>query len=205
MNVENGMIQLTIPNAALERAVSGLRSVQSRFPQALARAVNRTMDGMRTDAVQETHKKYFVSAKDVRASISFRKASAGNLMGAMVSKGKRHSLADYKLTPSTPIIGKEYALKGAVKRSGGLKPLRGAFLVKRKGGRYFPFHRIESSAGATSNEGKRYKGIQSLISPSMPQIIKNEETVQAMERGAEERFTKRVEHEISLILDRLTR
>ena len=68
------------------------------------------MDGMRTDAVKETHKKYFVSAKEIRQSISFRKASAGNLMGAMVSQGKRHSLADYQLTPKTPRAGKKKAL-----------------------------------------------------------------------------------------------
>lgn len=193
------MIQLSISNASLERVMSDLAAVQRDFPQAIARAVNRTMDGMRTDAVQETRKKYFVSAKDVRASISFRKAGAGNLMGAMVSKGKRHSLADYQLSPSTPRAGKHPQLKGAVKREGGLKPLGPAFLVKRSGGRYFPFYRVGSGAGS------RYKGIQSLISPSMPQLIKNEETVKAMEQGAEERFTKRVEHEISLILGKLTR
>ena len=96
------MINLSISNEVLERTISGLRSMQSQFPQAIARAVNRTMDGMRTDAVKETHKKYFVSAKEIRQSISFRKASAGNLMGAMVSQGKRHSLADYQLMPKTP-------------------------------------------------------------------------------------------------------
>ncbi|MBQ7544919.1 MAG: phage tail protein [Synergistaceae bacterium] len=193
------MIQLNISNAMLERAVSNLRSVQSQMPQALARAVNRTTDGLRTDAVKETHKKYFVSAKDVRASISFRKATAGSLMGAMVSKGKRHSLADYQLTPNRPQSGRKAALKGAVKREGGLKPLGPAFLIKRAGGRYFPFYRVGSGSG------NRYKGIQSLISPSMPQIIKNEETLRVMEQGAQERFAKRVDHEISLILDALTR
>lgn len=199
MNVNNGMIQISIPNRALERAASGLRSVQSQFPQAVARAVNRTMDGLRTDAVRETHKKYFVSAKDVRASISFRKATAGNLMGAMVSKGKRHSLADYQLTPKTPSAGKKSALKGAVKREGGLKSLGPAFLVKRAGGRYFPFYRVGASGG------QKFKGIQSLISPSMPQIIKNEETRRVMEQNAEERFRTRIEHEIDYIRDRLLR
>ena len=115
------MINLNISNEALVRAVSDLRSAQNRFPQAVARAVNRTMDGMRTDAVKETSKRYFVKAGEVRKSISFRKASAGNLMGAMVSQGKRHSLADYQLSPKTPRAGRRVALKGAVKREGGLK------------------------------------------------------------------------------------
>ena len=199
MNVENGMLQLSISNAALERTIRDFSSVQKDFPLAIARAANRVMYGMGTDAARETSKRYFVKSGDVKKSIEYRKATANNLIGTMISRGKRHSLADYQLTPSTPRAGKRPQLKGAVKREGGLKPLGSAFLVKRSGGKYFPFFRVGSGGG------NRYKGIQLLISPSMPQIIKNEETVAAMERGAEERFTKRVEHEISLILDRLTR
>ncbi len=191
----DGTIPISLSNASLERAVSGLGAVQSRFPQAVARAVNRTMDGLRTDAVRETHKKYFVSAKDVRASISFRKASAGNLMGVMVSRGKRHSLADYQLTPKNPKSGKKTVLKGAVKRAGGLKSLGPAFLVKRAGGRYFPFYRT----------GRGKYAMQSLISPSMPQIIKNEETVRAIEQGAEQRFSSRLEYEVNRMLGALQR
>ena len=189
----NGMINLQISNNGLERANSALRKILAETPRAVARAVNRTMDGMRTDAVSETHKKYFVSAKDVRGSISFRKASAGNLMGTMVSKGKRYSLADYQLTPSSPRIGRKTPLKGAVKREGGLKSLGPAFLVKRAGGRYFPFFRT----------GKGKYDMHLLISPSMPQIIKNEETVNVMERGAEERFAKRLDHEVMRLLEAL--
>ena len=199
MDVNNGMIQLSISNAALERAMSGLRSVQQRFPLAVARAANRTMYGMGTDAARETSKRYFVKFGDVKKSIEYRKATAGNLMGAMVSKGKRHSLANYQLTPKSPSAGKKSALKGAVKRDGGLKSLGPAFLVKKAGGRYFPFYRVGASGG------QKFKGIQSLISPSMPQIIKNEETVSVMEQKAEERFRTRIEHEIDYILDRLLR
>ena len=47
--------------------------------------------------------------------------------------------------------------------------------------------------------------MHSLISPSMPQIIKNEETVKAMEQGAERRFSLRMEHEINRILEVLSR
>ena len=186
----NGMIDIHITDNALARANAALKKILAESPKAIARAVNRTMDGLRTDAVQETHKKYYVSAKEVRSSISFRKASAGNLMGAMVSRGKRHSLADYKLTPNTPGTGKRKPLKGAVKREGGLKSLGPAFLVKRAGGRYFPFFRT----------GRGKYAMHSLISPSMPQIIKNEETVKVMEQGAEERFSKRLDHEVMQLL-----
>ena len=197
MNVNNGMIQLNISNAMLERAVSRLHSVQREFPLAVARAANRTMYGMGTDAARETAKRYFVKPGDVKKSIEYRKATASNLLGTMISRGKRHSLADYQLTPKSPQAGRKAALKGAVKREGGLKPLGPAFLIKRAGGRYFPFYRVGSGSG------NRYKGIQSLISPSMPQIIKNEETVKVMEQGAEERFSKRLDHEVMRLLGAL--
>ena len=190
MNVENGMIALQISNEGLERANAILKSMREKLPSAISRTVNRTMDGLRTDAVSETHERYFVKAKDVKSSLTFRKATAGNLMGAMVSRGKRHSLADYQLTPSTPRKGKKIQLKGAVKREGGLKSLGPAFLVKRSGGKYFPFYRI----------GKGKWKMNSLISPSMPQIIKNEETVKAIEKGAEERFSKRLDHEVMRLI-----
>ena len=190
MNVENGMIAIQISNEGLERANATLKSMREKLPSAISRTVNRTMDGLRTDAVSETHERYFVKAKDVRSSLTFRKATAGNLMGAMVSRGKRHSLADYQLTPSTPRKGKKIQLKGAVKREGRLKSLGPAFLVKRSGGKYFPFYRI----------GKGKWKMNSLISPSMPQIIKNEETVKAIEKGAEERFSKRLDHEVMRLI-----
>ncbi len=198
MNVENGMINVQIANNALERANHVLRRILSESPKAVARAVNRTMDGLRTDAVRETTQKYFVKAKDVRASLSFRKATSGNLMGAMVSKGRRHSLADYQLTPSTPKPGGKTLLKGAVKRAGGLKSLKYGFLVRRAGVKYFPFYRIGY------DQQHRQRGeIRSYISPSMPQIINNDETVEAMQHGAEERFAKRLNHEIMQLLGAL--
>jgi hypothetical protein len=75
-------------------------------------------------------------------------------------------------------------LKGAVKQDG-MKPLKDAFLLKR-GGKARPFVRTSS--------GKW--GIEPLISPSIPQIVKNEETIAKMEKGASERFRKRLDHEI---------
>lgn len=189
------MINIEVSNESLSRAYKQLSQVQSKCPQAVARAVNRTMDGMRTDAVRGTTAKYFVKSSAVRASLSFRKAAPGNLMGAMISRDKRHSLADYKLTPTTPTKGKRPNIKGAVKKAGGLKPLSRAFMVKRGGGRYFPYYRIGYDSG------NRQRGeIRSYISPSMPQIIKNEETVKTIQEGAQDRFSKRLDHEVVRIL-----
>ncbi len=140
----SGTVGIQITDNKLARANSALKRILASTPQAVARTINRTVEGLKTDAVRETSQRYFVKAKDVRASMSPKKATAGNLQGAMVSKGKRHLLDYYKLTPKTPKPGGKTVLKGAVKTDGGLKTLKSAFLVRRAGGTYFPFVRVGS-------------------------------------------------------------
>ena len=171
----------------LQRANAALRGISGALPRVLSLATNRTLEGLRSDAVSETRKRYHVKASDVRKTLTLKKASAGHLMATMLSQGPRRSLAAYKLTPSSPPRGGK-GLKGAVKTDG-LKPLKDAFLVKR-GGQYKPYIRI----------GGGRDGIEPIISPAIPQIIKNEESVAAMEKGASERFGKRLDHEILRLL-----
>lgn len=174
-----------------DRAIDLITRAMSKSPRAVAAAVNRTLEGIRTSAVRETNRKYFASAKDIRDTITLKRASAGNLMGEMNARGYRHSLADYKLTPNAPKFGKKTQLKGAVKREGGLKSLGDAFLVKRAGGKWVPFTRIHSGAGM----GK-YGGIRALISPGYPQIIGNKGTNELLSNQAEQLFLQRLEHEL---------
>ena len=144
---------------------------------------------MRTDAVNETKARYYAKPGDIRKTITLRTTSASNLQGAMISRGSRKSLADYKLTPRTPKKGIK-GLEGAVKNDG-LKPFKDGFLLKsKKGGGYKPY--IRTSLGKS--------GIEPLISPAIPQILKNEETVKIVEEKAVERFEKRLDHEVMRIL-----
>ena len=83
-------------------------------------------------------------------------------------------------------------LQGAVKRDGGLKQLKGAFLLKR-GDKYKPYVR--------TGQGKW--AVEYLISPAIPQILKNEETVKIIEQKASERFEKRLDHEVMRLLNLL--
>ena len=72
----------------------------------------------------------------------------------------------------------------AVKKDG-LKALGKAFLVKR-GARYKPY--VRTGSGKNS--------IEPLISPSIPQLIKNEEIQKIAAEGASRRFRKQLDHEI---------
>ncbi len=189
---------IQISEETLKRANSQLSHIKKAYPLAVARAVNRTTDGMRTDAVNAAVERYYVKPTDVRKTITFRKATSAFMTGTMVSRGRRRSLKDYMLTPSRPTKGAKTEVQAAVKRKGGMKPLPRAFLVKRAGGKYFAFYR----EGYDPANPKR-KGIRSYISPSIPQILNNKEIVEQINERAVDRFSKRLDHEVLYLLGQI--
>ena len=180
-------MNISISAEGLERANSALKHINGAFPRAISSTVNRVLEGMRTDVIAGTKSRYFVKPSDIRKTITLKKTSSGNLSGTMISKGSRKSLADYRLIPKAPKKGMR-GLQGAVKQDG-MKNISEGFLVKR-GGKYKPY--LRTGLGKWS--------IQSIISPAIPQIIKNDETVKIMEENASERFEKRLDHEVMRIL-----
>ncbi|MBR2208909.1 MAG: phage tail protein [Synergistaceae bacterium] len=183
-------MNIGISTEGIERANAVLKHIKGAFPRVLASTTNRVLEGMRTDIVAETKERYFVKPSEIRKTISLKKAGANNLQGIMLSRGARKSLADYNLTPKSSKKGMK-SLKGAVKRDG-IKNIQGGFLVKR-GGKYKPY--IRSGSGKWN--------INLLVSPAIPQILKNEDTVKNIEQKAIERFEKRLDHEILRALNLL--
>jgi len=150
---------------------------------------------MRTEAAQETSGRYFAKSGEVKSTITLKHASAGNLHGAMISRGGRKKLQQYKLTPNNP-TGKQRGFRGAVKREGGLKPLpKGTFMMNTPTAGWVLFRRIR--------QGKGWGNIEHIVSPSIPQIVKNEETVAVVEKRAREVFEKRLDHEVMRLLGAL--
>ncbi|MBQ7665356.1 MAG: phage tail protein [Synergistaceae bacterium] len=186
-------INVSIEQNSLERAYKLLKHINGAFEHAVAMATNRTLEGVRTDAVRETAGRYFAKSGDIRKTITVNKASAGKLTGTVVSRGGRRKLSQYQLTPKTPQAGRKKGFKGAVKRDSGLKPLpHGTFMMNTPNAGYVLFIR--------TNPGRGWQNIKHVVSPSIPQIVKNEETVKIVEMQARERFEKRLNHEVMRIL-----
>ena len=57
------MIDIALSDETVNRATEALRVMQEKIPQILARVVNRTVEGMRTDAVKETSKRYYLTLR----------------------------------------------------------------------------------------------------------------------------------------------
>ncbi|MBR1602930.1 MAG: phage tail protein [Synergistaceae bacterium] len=171
-------------------AARALAHVKGGFNQAVSRSLNRTIDSLKSAAARETKQRYFVSVGEVKKSFALRKSTLNSLNAELISRGRRKSLKDYKLTPkAAPKHRKRDYVKGAVKREGGLKPLPGAFLVKGRNG-YRPVYRT----------GRGRYDLKGLASPAVPQIVKNEDTLKALEQDAEQVFNKRMTHEVLRLL-----
>ena len=160
----------------------------------VSRAVNRAGEDFKTIMLRNTAETYFVKQKDVRGSLTLRRAYGGNSFNfTLVSKGERHQLGDYKISPTHPKKGNQL-IYGAVKREGDLKPLQHTgddkptgFLMKRAGGKYFPYYRV----------GPGRKGIRAYISPLVPQLMKNERNVREATYEAQRTFEKRLDYELA--------
>jgi hypothetical protein len=181
------MIRVDVPDYILERAVNALKGIPGAIPRILAASENRALEGMRTDAVKETTRRYYVKSSDVRKTITLKKASSANLQGIMLSRGRRRLLQDYK------VVGKSGKLKGAVKKDG-LKALGKAFWIELNNSGRHLFLRTGPGIWGT------FIGLTRLGSASIPQLIKNDGTVEYVYDNAEKVFAKRLDHEILRLL-----
>lgn len=176
---------IRIDEDQLERARTALGAIDNGFTRAVAASLNRAAMGFSTDTVRGTTSRYYVKASDVRKSFIVRRASVRDFEATIFSRGRRRPMAEYKVTPRTP-GGTRRQLLGAVKKDG-MKSLGRAFLMERRG-QFTPY--IRNARG----------DLEPFISPSIPQIVKNRETVAEAEAGASERFRKRLDHEILRLL-----
>jgi hypothetical protein len=184
------VIRVDIPDYVLERAIDALKSIPGAIPRILAASENRVLEGIRTDVVKETARRYYAKSSDVRKTITLKKTSSANLQGIVLSKGRRRLLQDYK------VVGKSGALKGAVKKDG-LKALGKAFWIElSNSGRHLFLRTGPGSWGS-------FDGLTRLGTAAIPQIIKNDETIEYVYDNAEKLFVKRLDHEILRLLGAL--
>lgn len=160
----------------------------------ISRATNRAGEKFKSTMLKLTAETYYTRQKDVKGSLTIRKAWRTNSFNfTLTSRGKRHSLRDYQITPTHPQKGGNTLIYGAVKREGGLKALKHknsdkptGFLVKRAGGKYYPFYRV----------GQGEHDIKGYMSPSIPQLMKNKKNVEIATLEAQRTFEKRLDHEL---------
>ena len=157
--------------------------------RAIKHAINRTIESAKTELIRETVRLYYVSATDIRKTITLKISnSSGIIQGLINSRGERIKLSAFKVSPKTisrRMNGKSY--QAAVKREGGMKRLSPNSF-------YIPSHkmlRMRYSPG-----GRGFQHTRALFGPAIPQILKNEQTLDAVRVKADNVFNERLEHEL---------
>jgi len=179
-------------NFAARKIKTFLKSFGKPAEVAVARSLNRAIQGVRTDSAVEVRKEYNVKATPVKKSFRMERAGLGALEAAAVASGRRIPLVDFGARPKQP--GGRKPVDGvSVQVKKERKVLKHSFLARLKSGHVGVFQR----------EGDARLPINQKFGPSIPEMIGNQEVVDRIQANAEQRFSKTLDHEIDFALQKL--
>jgi len=176
-----------IDNRDLKKVQKQLGEFKSKTPVVVSRALNRALTTLNKELSQKAREEYHLKAKTIKSTYTIKKANRNSLGASMTSKGKRLPIAEYKVTPRKKTTRKTL-VKVAIKKESP-KTLLHAFIVERFGNNVFE---------RSSDSRLPIKG---LYGPAIPQVLKNKKNAKEAETEAWKTYKKRVDHEVSRILE----
>lgn len=189
--MSNNALLVTLNTRDAERALGGLADQLRQYPgklqQAIARALNRSLDHSRANVVKEIREKYNVPAKDVRHTISLSKASKSKLSASLHMKGNM----------SVPLI--HFGAR-ATKRGVSVRVLKSSSktIVMREGIKAFI-----AKGQVMVRLGKARAPIKKLFGPGFVNYLNRPEIKARVQQQAGDLFRTRVIHEAENILRQL--
>lgn len=183
------MLELKIDKRALDDLHRAFRHIPEKAPKAIAAALNKTLPGIRTDAVREVTQAYWVKVGDARKTMTIRKASPSRLEATVRSDGEAIPLYKFRVKPKT-ITKKRPAggVHATVKRGDGGR-IKHSFIAP-----------VGERNRVMMRNGKARSPIKQLFGPAVPLMLKREDGLRRVEAKGAERFDKNLDHEIDRIL-----
>lgn len=175
---------------ALQRVERLLGGIKDAAPKAVSNAINRSLFAARAEAVRAVTKEYVIRAGEVRKVMVIKKAGMSMLVGTVFAVGSPIALSKFDVSPKRPGGKKKKILTARVKKTGGRKPIKKAFISTTASGHTGVF--IRTSA-------KRLP-IQQLHGPSIPQMLGADSVSKQIEARASDMLEKRLDHEIDRML-----
>jgi len=178
-------VDLQVNQHELNRACLLLSTVKGGAAKVTARAINRTLTGVKTDASSEIRSVVTATKKYVDRTFKIQKASNARLQGAISSTGSPLPLVSFSTRQTK---------KGAsvqVRKDRPRKVIPHSFHAIMKSGHKGVFWR--------EKVGGRMVGrlpIRELYGPRVPDIFSNEPVMKVVIAKANERMTKNLAHEI---------
>ena len=184
------MIQIT--NEQIERVNLILSEVPKGAEKALSSVIKRATSTVRSETIKGITEVYAISRQYIRAetTINMRTRNAdGGVVGVVSFAGHKIPLYRFSVSPTLPV--QRATVKAAVKRGNAQTPFDHAFIAKMKSGHTGMFER-DTSARLPISE---------FMGPSTAQMAENSVILAEVEGKAQEVINKRVEHEITRILN----
>ena len=196
-------IRINIDTKDIKKKIKHLEGIKNGGAKAVMRALNRTVNGMKTDAAKEVSSRYTAKQKDVKDKLQTGKASMSNLSVALRSKGRPMASAKFRHTANkNPGKKKGKPVSLVAMKGQRLMKLHGdgkkstAFMASMKSGHRGIFQRIVNLGD------KDREKIREVYSPGVVQMMDNKETREAIQNNAVNRFNKELDHQIKHLLDK---
>ncbi len=178
---------IKLDERAIKEAENTLKNVPKATPKVLARALNRTIQNVRTTASKEVRATYTIKAGDFKSNVAIHKASTSNLEAQFTSASLKRSLtlSHFKFTPKSDTTGnRQRPVKATIKKGSPFKIDKG-FVWQGN-----VFHR-------TSRERLP---IAVMAGPTVPRMLNTDDIIAKLRKSSQETFTKRLAHEIDAML-----
>lgn len=184
------MIQIT--SDQIERVNLILSGIPGGAQKALSSVIRRANSTVRSETVKQITGVYAISAQNIRAETTIRvkteKAESG-VIGTVSFAGYKLPLYRFNVTPTLPIQRAE--VKAAVMRGNGQTPFVHAFIARMQSGHVGMFERVK----------KPSLPVREFVALSTAQMAENAVVLEQVEKKAQETVEKRIEHEITRILN----
>nr|DAS86665.1 MAG TPA: minor tail protein Z [Caudoviricetes sp.] len=187
------MITARLNIDGLEKSISGIERYKKELPACIARAINRSLEMVKTEQIRKTMESYSVQRAKLSSTINIFKSSKDNLTGNISSRGRAIGLDHFKLTPKTR--KRKASVKASVMKTG-YKALPHAFIAYHSG-KLGAFERT-GEFGFRGNSKREH--IRRLMGPSAPQMLGNLSILEYLQGYADEKFRMRFEHEIDRVI-----
>ena len=181
------MFEIKIDESQLRFIESNFDNLKGKMPNALANAINRSMEMVKTEALRQATSKYTIKKGELSDSIKFTRSSGGNLTARIVSTGSVIGLDHFKLTPKTRGKYKKTVNSIVKKVEGGSIP--NAFIAYSDG-----------RLGAFKRKSTKRLPIERLMGPSAPQMLGEDSILEYLQGFMEEKLNMRLEHEIERLM-----
>lgn len=198
------VIRIEIPD--MEKTIRDLTQSMQHLPKAgvaaVARAVNRTLESVRAEAVRIGRETYTARAESLRKRATLRRATGTTPRGVLELRGRRGmSLIHFRSRPGNVPNWKGVPVARRRPKEGASNLIKrgGRRNVYAKGGNKPFLAKVSGHVGVFVRRPGE-DGLEMLYGPSPIQALGGRDSRRRLQAKARETFEKRLRHEVAAIL-----